>query len=60
MLGIGYDNVSNQGVNFKGTTLGLRITSNWTNGNANPHSLYLFVKHRNVIQFDGGAVNIGQ
>ena len=60
MLGIGYDNVSNQGVNFKGTNLGLRITSNWTDGNTNPHSLYLFVKHRNTIQFDGGAVNVGQ
>ena len=60
MLGIGYDNVSNQGVNFKGTHLGLRLTSDWTDGNENPHSLYLFVKHRNVIQFDNGVVNIGQ
>jgi hypothetical protein len=57
-LGINYDHISQNGINFKGTPLGMRIRLKAPQGNVVPHSLYLFVKHKNSIVIQNGAVQV--
>ena len=58
-IGVNYDHISENGVNFKGTPLGMRIKLKAPDGaNVDPHSLYLFVKHKNSIMIQNGAVAV--
>lgn len=58
-IGVNYDHISENGINFKGTPLGMRIKMVAPAGaNVAPHSLYLFVKHKNSIMIQNGAVSV--
>ena len=55
-FGVSYDHLAGVGQNFKGTPLAIRIQSDLTSGE--PHSIFTFVKHKNTIVFNNGAVQI--
>ena len=58
-IGVNYDHITENGVNFKGTPLGLRIQTTLPAGQAiKPHSLFLYVKHKNTIMFRDGGVSV--
>ncbi len=57
-FGVNYDHISENGVNFKGTPLGMRLRLKAPAANVVPHSLYLFVKHKNSIIIQNGAVSV--
>ena len=58
-LGVSYDHITYNGLDFRGTPLGLRIQSVAPTGAAlKPHSLFLFVKHKNTIVFQDGQVRV--
>ena len=58
-IGVGYDHITENGLNFKGTPLGIRIQSVAPTGTTlTPHSLFCFVKHKNTVVFRNGAVSI--
>ena len=58
-FGVAYDHITNNGLNFKGTPLGLRIQSVAPTGTSmKPHSLFLYIKHKNTIVFNNGLVNV--
>ena len=55
-FGVSYDHLAGVGQNFKGSPLAVRIQSDLTSGE--PHSIFTFVKHKNTIVFNNGAVQI--
>ncbi len=55
-FGVSYDHITENGVSFKGVPLGLRIQSDLISNE--PHSIFLFVKHKNTIMIDEGMVRI--
>ena len=55
-IGVSYDHITENGLNFKGNPLGIRIQSDLTAGT--PHSLFVFVKHKNTIAFMDGQVSV--
>lgn len=55
-FGASYDHITENGLSFKGTPLGIRIQSDLTTGT--PHSLFVFVKHKNTIIFQNGSVMV--
>tara|TARA_Y100001963_G_scaffold132675_1_gene191475 strand:- start:5946 stop:7289 length:1344 start_codon:yes stop_codon:yes gene_type:complete len=55
-IGVSYDHITENGLNFKGNPLGIRIQSDLTAGT--PHSLFVFVKHKNTIVFKDGQVSV--
>jgi len=55
-IGVSYDHITENGLNFKGNPLGIRIQSDLTAGT--PHSLFVFVKHKNTIVFKNGQVSV--
>ena len=55
-FGVSYDHITENGVSFKGVPLGLRIQSDLTTNE--PHSIFIFVKHKNTIVIDNGMVRI--
>jgi hypothetical protein len=55
-FGVSYDHLTENGISFKGVPLGLRIQSNLTSNE--PHSIFIFVKHKNTIMIDGDMVRI--
>ena len=58
-IGVNMDHISENGINFKGTPFGMRIRMVAPTGaNVQPHSLYLFVKHKNSIMIQNGAVSV--
>ena len=58
-VGVNYDHISENGLNFKGTPLGMRIRLGAPDGaNVEAHSLYLFVKHKNSIVLQNGAITV--
>jgi len=58
-LGVGMDKITYNGMNFKGTPFGMRIQSIAVAGiSLQPHSIFLFVKHKNTIVFENGGVQI--
>lgn len=58
-FGVNYDQISDNGVNMKGTNLGVRIRTEAPDGaNLAPHSIYLFVKHKNSVIIQDGAVTV--
>ncbi len=58
-LGVSYDHITYNGLDFRGTPLGLRIQSVAPTGTSlKPHSLFLFVKHKNTIVFQDGQVRV--
>ncbi len=58
-VGVSYDHITQNGLNFKNTPLGLRFQTRPTNGiNLAPHSLFCFVRHKNTIMFRNGQVSI--
>ena len=58
-IGVGMDKITYNGMNFKGTPFGMRIQSLAVSGVAlQPHSIFLFVKHKNTIVFENGGVQI--
>jgi hypothetical protein len=57
-IGFSTDKITDNGTNYKGTPLGIRIQSDLQNQAIVPHSLFLFVKHKNTIMFQNGMVNV--
>ena len=58
-IGVSYDHITGNGLNFKSTPLGLRIQTRPTQGiNLEPHSLFAFIRHKNTIMFRNGQVSI--
>ena len=58
-IGVKYDGITANGLNFKGTPLGLRLQSSPPAGVAlQPHSLFAFVYHKNTIMFNNGRVQV--
>lgn len=57
-IGFSTDKITDNGTNYKGTPLGIRIQSELQNQPIVPHSLFLFVKHKNTIMFQNGMVNV--
>ena len=58
-IGCKYDGITKNGVNFKGTPLGLRLQSSPPLGTPlDPHSLFCFVYHKNTIMFQNGQVRV--
>tara|TARA_R110002096_G_scaffold13043_4_gene46588 strand:- start:381 stop:1712 length:1332 start_codon:yes stop_codon:yes gene_type:complete len=55
-FGVSYDHITENGSNFKGVPLGIRIQSNLTSNE--PHSIFIFVKHKNTILIDNNVVRI--
>jgi len=55
-FGVSYDHLTENGVSFKGVPLGLRIQSDLISNE--PHSIFLFVKHKNTIMIDNDMVRI--
>lgn len=55
-IGVSYDHISNDGVSFKNTPLGLQITSGLVSNN--PNSLYLFAHNKNTIIIENGNVQV--
>tara|TARA_R110000737_G_scaffold11931_2_gene27869 strand:- start:4015 stop:5397 length:1383 start_codon:yes stop_codon:yes gene_type:complete len=58
-VGVRYDAITNNGLNFKGTPLGLRLQSAPPVGiPLQPHSLFAYVFHKNTIMFQNGQVSV--
>lgn len=58
-IGVSYDHITQNGLNFKSTPLGLRFQTRPTAGiNLQPHSLFCFIRHKNTIMFNNGQVSI--
>lgn len=58
-IGVNYDHITDNGMNFKGTPLGIRIQSTLPAGKSiKPHSIFLYILHKNTIVFQDGMVNI--
>lgn len=58
-IGVSYDHITQNGLNFKNTPLGLRLQTRPTAGiNLQPHSLFCFIRHKNTIMFNNGQVSI--
>lgn len=58
-IGVNMDHISENGLNFKGTPFGMRIRLGAPQGaNVEPHSLYLFIKHKNSIMIQNGAITV--
>jgi len=55
-FGVSYDHITSNGVSFRGTNLGLRIQSDLITNT--PHSIFLFVLHKNTIQIKDGFTTI--
>lgn len=58
-IGVKYDGITGNGLNFKGTPLGLRLQSSPPVGTPlDPHSLFAYVYHKNTIMFQNGRVSV--
>ena len=58
-IGVKYDGITANGLNFKGTPLGLRLQSSPPVGTPlDPHSLFAYVYHKNTILFQNGQVSV--
>jgi len=58
-IGVGYDKITYNGISFKGQPFGMRIQSDTIRGVPfSPHSVFLFVKHKNTIMFQDGQVAV--
>lgn len=57
-MGFSTDKITDNGTNYKGTPLGMRIRHNLQGKVLTPHSIFLFVKHKNTIMFQNGMVNV--
>tara|TARA_R110000824_G_scaffold6732_2_gene31092 strand:+ start:2638 stop:4020 length:1383 start_codon:yes stop_codon:yes gene_type:complete len=58
-IGVKYDGITGNGLNFKGTPLGLRLQSSPPVGTPlDPHSLFAYVYHKNTIMFQNGQVSV--
>tara|TARA_R100000231_G_C5330531_1_gene166357 strand:- start:14698 stop:16086 length:1389 start_codon:yes stop_codon:yes gene_type:complete len=57
-IGVGYDWITENGSNFKNQPFGLQYKFSVGDQSLAPHSLYLFVKHKNTLVFQNGAVQV--
>lgn len=55
-IGVSYDHISNNGVSFKNTPLGIQINMDLTSDN--PQGLYLFAHNKNTIIISNGNVQV--
>jgi hypothetical protein len=55
-FGVSYDHITENGISFKGTPLGIRLQTDLVSGV--PHSIFVFVKHKNTISFQNGSVMV--
>jgi hypothetical protein len=58
-MGVGFDKITYNGFDFRGSPFGLRIQSIPVPGvSLRPHSIFLFVKHKCTAVFQNGGVQI--
>jgi hypothetical protein len=58
-IGVNYDHITDNGMDFRGNPLGIRIQSTLPSGvSIKPHSIFLYILHKNTIVFQDGMVNI--
>jgi hypothetical protein len=57
-VGVGYDWITENGSNFKNQPFGLRYKFSLAGESLEPHSFYLFVKHKNTLVFQNGMVQV--
>lgn len=58
-IGVNYDDITYNGLNFKGTPLGIRIQSSVPPTKTfKPHSYFIFVKNRNTLVVQDGVINV--
>jgi hypothetical protein len=55
-VGIAFDNISNQGINFMNTNFGLNMDMDLTTDN--PQSVYLFVHHKSTLVFNPTGIQV--
>jgi len=55
-FGVSYDHITENGVSFKGNPLGIRLQTDLVSGE--PHSIFVYVKHKNTITFSNGSVMV--
>jgi hypothetical protein len=58
-IGVNYDHITENGLDFRGNPLGIRIQSTLPSGTSiKPHSIFLYILHKNTIVFQDGMVNV--
>jgi len=57
-LGIAYDTISGQGVDFRGVNWGCNIDCGLTNGASFPNSVFLFVHSKQTLVFNENGVQV--
>ena len=58
-VGVSFDQITENGINFKGMPLGMRIQTDFGQDAVSVLSLYLYIKHKNTIMFGAnGAVQV--
>ena len=58
-VGVSFDQITENGINFKGMPLGMRIQTDFGSDAVSVLSLYLYIKHKNTIMFgSNGAVQV--
>ena len=57
-LGIAYDTISGQGVDFRGVNWGCNIDCGLTNGASFPNSVFLFVHSKQTLVFNENGIQV--
>lgn len=55
-IGVAFDKISNQGIDFSSTNFGIQIDNNLTT--TNPQSVYMFVYSKQTLVFNESGVNV--
>lgn len=57
-VGVAYDNISGQGVDFRDVNFGVNIDCDLTEGSNFPNSVFLFVKNKQTLVFNNNGVQV--